>query len=110
MLPLVSGFLAWSVAFVALYGLLSVGCELRWQELPWGPVTLLGGALAATWIAAIAANAWFALSSWRRRYAAREGAHAVTVFMWHLAVAANVAALSSTVWVGLPMLASSLCV
>jgi hypothetical protein len=105
-----AGFIAWSVAFVALYGLVSVGCLLGWQDVRWGPVSLLSALLAGLWIGAIAAAAFFVIASWRRMQAAGEEAVEASPFFRKLETAANGAALVSTIWIGLPILMASQCV
>lgn len=105
-----AGFISWSVAFVALYGLLSVGCLLGWQDVRWGPLSLLRVLLAGLWICAIATAAFIAMASWRRMQAAGGEAATASLFLRRLAAATNGAAFASTIWIGLPILMASQCV
>ncbi len=104
-----AGFAAWSVAFVALYGLLSIGCELGWQQLKIGPANLHRVVLIATWIASIAINGWIMLASWRGMRAPMREGESVQRLLWWMATLANIGAFVSMIWIGLPILGSSLC-
>lgn len=53
LLALMAGFGAWSVAFVALYGTLSVGCALGWNDIAMGPIPLLRLLLVAGFIVSL---------------------------------------------------------
>ncbi len=105
-----AGFISWSIAFVALYGLVSVGCLLDWQDVRWGPLSLLRALLAGLWIGAIAAAALIVMASWRRMQAAGSETAKASPFLRKLEIAANGAALVSTIWIGLPILMARQCV
>lgn len=91
------GFLLWSSCFVALYALLSLGCEAGWGGL-------LRAVLLATWAAHLAAIA--ALGAFQWRALRRDRASLLRV----LALAASVAALFATAWIGWPVLALPPCI
>lgn len=94
---LTGGFLLWSSCFVVLYALLSLGCEAGWT-------TGLRPSLVAAWGMHLAALALLLAWQWktRKRPGAPPGLRAV-------ALAATLAALLGTVWIGWPTLALPPC-
>ena len=54
---LTGGWLVWSSCFVALYAVLSLGCELGWQHRPLPGWHVLGYALVSTWLLHLLAQA-----------------------------------------------------
>lgn len=97
-LALVTGFVTWSLAFVALYGLHSLGCEHRW------PADMARGALIAAWLGHAAVAAAFLLWTLRRR-----GGEGAVRFVREAALALAAAAAIGTLWLGMPVLLADLC-
>jgi hypothetical protein len=99
---LVAGFLVWSSAFVALYGLHAVGCNLGWQapETYASPLRL---ALVAVWLLHAAALVWLVLHF--RPAAAASSAP----FLERAAFTLSALALAVTLITGAPILALDLC-
>jgi len=100
LVSLIAGYLVWSSCFVALYGLLSVGCTLQLQ-LRAGPfgtngLTLL---LAAVWLLHLAVLAWLIRSALRRRTGGEAPA-----FLRRITLLLHLSALAATLWIGLPLL------
>jgi len=94
------GFLLWSSCFVALYGLLSLGCEAGWGA--WQrPVLLAAWALHLAAVAALLAWQWTARNSSSRL--------APPPALRVPALALTAAALLATVWIGWPVLALPAC-
>lgn len=50
------GFILWSAAFLALYGLQATGCRLGWQDMPLAGTSLLRVALIALLALSVAAT------------------------------------------------------
>ena len=94
------GFLLWSSCFVALYALLSLGCEAGWGN--W-----LRPVLLAAWVVHLAAIA--GLLAWQ--WAARDGSSALAAppSLRMPALALTAAALLATAWIGWPVLALPAC-
>lgn len=95
-LPLLgAGFVVWSVGFVAVYGVLSLGCEAGWDTVPLlGPVTLQRAILVGLSLATAAATAGVTLLLARRRTAAGDES-GPTSFLRVIAFHASVAATAS---------------
>ncbi len=104
-----AGFVVWSVAFVALYGLLSVGCELGWQGRHIGPLSVLRVLLLALWMVHLAALAWLIRLCWRRVRGHAEVGRSTAGFLDMASLAAMLAAFAATVWTGIPVLGASAC-
>jgi len=99
---LVAGFLIWSSAFAALYGLHAIGCAADWQGagIYASPLRL---ALLAVWLMHMAALAWLTLRF--RPFAALKAAP----FLDRAACALSALALAATGATGAPVLALELC-
>lgn len=94
-LPLLgAGFVVWSVGFVAVYGVLSLGCAAGWDTIPLGPVTLQRAILVGLSLATAAATAGVTLLLARRRTAAGDES-GPTSFLRVIAFHASVAATAS---------------
>ena len=92
LLALVAGFGIWSVAFVALYAGLSIGCALGWNAVEIGPISLLRLLLISGFIVTLLALALIARRLWRRaRMGDQTGTALVPQVSAWLAVAALVA-------------------
>lgn len=98
------GLLLWSSCFVALYALLSLGCEAGWGDL-------LRPALLATWALHLVVLAALLAWQWRGRpaHAAGEGSPRVPSALRGVGLAVTAAALLATVWIGWPVLALPPC-
>jgi len=99
---LVAGFLVWSSAFVALYGLHAVGCRLGWQapEIYASPLRLT---LIAVWLLHAAALALLVVH-FRPALAATPAP-----FLERAAFILSAVALAATLLTGAPVLALDLC-
>lgn len=104
LLWLLAGFTVWSAAFLGLYIIHAVGCEWGWHAREVGGLGLLRAVLVATWIAHLGLAAAVTLAA-RRLRAVGETPPAVRAAAFGLGVAAIV----STLWTGLPVLALPLC-
>ncbi|MBH0238363.1 hypothetical protein [Methylobrevis albus] len=98
-LPLVAaGFTIWSIGFVAVYGVLSLGCAAGWDTVPvLGPVTLQRAILVALSLGTAAATAAVTLLLARRRPAAT-GQGGPTDFLRIVAFYTAVAATASVLF------------
>jgi len=101
-----AGFAVWSAAFIALYGLLGLGCAYRWHELMAGPASLLRLALGGVWIGFILAGA--ALAFWSHRRLGGDLGQGRSMLRF-TAYASALAALAATALTGLPILAVTMC-
>lgn len=91
-----AGFIAWSLVFVALYAVLSVGCRFGWDEIGlFGPVTLQRAVLSALFVAGMALSL-FVLQCARARARRAEGDRP-RLFLEKAGVLAAVAALAASV-------------
>lgn len=97
--PLLTGFILWSLAFIALYALQYLGCYFQWQpdqhRLALVGAYLLSLLLLATWLA-------FQLMALRRR-----GTPSAT--MDRMSIGATIAALAATAITFAPTLIASAC-
>lgn len=111
LLVMISGFVIWSLCFVVLYGVLSVGCRLGWQEprLVWelGPLNFV---LAGLWIAHLIPIAWLIRREWRLWRASREAQVEAPEVMTLVSVMLQIAALVATVGIGFVVLTIPPCV
>lgn len=111
LLLLIAGMVIWSSAFLILYAGLSIGCELGWDEMPLGPVSLLRAVLIGLWLFHLALIAGLLLWTYRRKQASERRAEGVEVddfFAGNVLVATIVAA-AATVINYAPILGLSLC-
>lgn len=89
-----AGFSVWAAGFVAVYAVLSLGCEREWHALSIGPLSLQRTILLGLGLTTVAAAAWVAwqLADRRRREGDMSGAAAfVLTVAYHAALAATVA-------------------
>lgn len=98
LLLLVTSFVIWSLAFVALYALHSLACEFGWAP------ALARGSLIAAWVGHAAVAAAFLAWTLRRR----QGRGALR-FLHDATAGLAVAGAVGTLWVGLPVVLSELC-
>ncbi len=99
-----TGFAIWASAFVLLYSAASLGCELGWNQIRVGPISLLRTILAGLWLIHMAALAWLFV------YCARAARNGQTDrFVHRAAMYLTVAAIASTVWIGLALGVPSEC-
>jgi len=105
LLAMIAGYLVWSLCFVALYAVLSVGCALHLQLRPGilgiDPLTLL---LAAAWLLHLAALAWLVLAAWRKHPRRPHANGTGPAFLPWVTLVLHLTALAATVWIGLPVL------
>jgi hypothetical protein len=109
LLVILAGYTIWSLALVALYAALSVGCDLGWQDRPLGPVSLQRAVLLALWIGCVAVLALLARVTWAWWRKADQTRSGLVRFNLWLAAFASVAAGAATLWMGLPILALPTC-
>ncbi|RYX97441.1 MAG: hypothetical protein EOO28_03895 [Comamonadaceae bacterium] len=105
LLGLTGGWMIWSSCFVALYALMSIGCEQGWHHRPILGWHTLGFTLVATWLAHLVAQA--ALLTRMLRVCWRsEGID------WIAPLSALLCGLSlfATFWTGWPVLALPACI
>ncbi|KQP17880.1 hypothetical protein [Pseudorhodoferax sp. Leaf267] len=95
------GLLLWASSFVALYALLSLGCQAGWQARPMPLGNGLSVAMATAWLVHLLALA--ALWTW---FARRWPPHGL---LPRLARTLTAIALVATVWTGWPVLALPPC-
>jgi hypothetical protein len=99
---LLGGYVLWSAAFVALYGLHGAGCELV-DPARRGALRI---ALTAAWLAFVAAGVALAVVVIRRRRAAvTPPRHFLAAVAAGLAISAAIA----TAWIGLPLALTDPC-
>lgn len=102
LLMLGAGFALWAAAFVALYGMLSVGCRFGWHEIGLaGGISVQRAQLVGIFLAALAAGAALAM---------RLRAPAGAPFLDRAAYLAALAALGSSVLSFAAVFALSACV
>jgi len=106
LVTLIAGYLVWSSCFVALYGLLSLGCRLP-AGLRVGPlgVDLVAAGLVAVWLLHLAALAVLIRATRRRSAESDEG-----LFMRRLALILHLSAVAATLWIGFPLLLLPPCI
>jgi hypothetical protein len=109
LLAILAGWTIWSVVFVALYAVLSIGCELGWQDQAIGPLSLQRLVLLILWLASIVLLAWLSWSAWARMHIASDRKQDLRQFTGDLTVAGTIVACAATFWMGLPILGTSTC-
>lgn len=97
-----AGFLIWSSAFLALYGVQGLGCSAGWDDVRFGSVTLLRPLLIAIWVAHLAAL--LALVWWTRRRM-----HDGATFLRRAGYVMSCVAGLATIWMGAPILGLTMC-
>jgi hypothetical protein len=100
-----AGFGIWASAFVLLYSAASLGCELGWNHIRLGPISLLRTILIGLWLIHMAALTWLFVHCAR---AARDDDHRDR-FIHRAAMYLTVAAIASTVWLALALGVPSEC-
>ncbi|WP_185984988.1 hypothetical protein [Aureimonas mangrovi] len=91
-LLLLGGFTAWSIAFVVLYAVLSVGCAYGWDAMQAGPVSLNRLVLTLVWIGSLVALAIMLAGVVR----GAAGPGRVSRFLRHAGIALTALALAAT--------------
>ncbi|MEM7566141.1 MAG: hypothetical protein AAF321_02820 [Pseudomonadota bacterium] len=107
LLWLLAGFTIWSAAFLGLYIVHALGCEWGWQGRVLAGLCLLRLALIVVWVAHLA----LALVVLRLAVHARqvEGPSDTPRLVFTAGFGLAIAALLSTFWTGLPIVALPLC-
>jgi hypothetical protein len=102
------GFALWMLALSVLYGAQGTMCELGWQRIELGPISLLRLVLAAIWVAHIAVLVWLYVRCYR---VLTGGERHVPLdrFLWRSAAALAVAAIAATVWICMAVWVPSMC-
>ncbi|NDV87877.1 hypothetical protein GTW51_14310 [Aurantimonas aggregata] len=111
LLLLIAGMVIWGSAFLILYAGLSVGCELGWQDVALGPISLLRAILIGLWLFHLALIAGLLRWTYRHKQAAEsdaETAEVDTFFVGNVLVATIVAAVATVINYA-PILGLSLC-
>lgn len=101
LLRAVAGLVVWAVAFSAIYGAQGLVCARGWHDVAIGPVGVGRALLVMLWLVFCALLGWM---TWRLRRAWHGG-----VFLDRLAAASAVVGLISTVYTGLPVVATAVC-
>lgn len=101
MVGLIAGYLVWSLCFVVLYSLLSVGCEAGWHHYRLLGINLLSWLLVLAWLLHVAAAAWLV---WRVKSSDPEQLERNGRFMRRVTLLLHVTALAGTIWIGIPVL------
>ncbi len=101
-----AGFGIWASAFVLLYSAASLGCELRWNQVGLGPISLMRTILIGIWLIHMAALIWLLRYCAR---AARGNEHHGGRFIQRAAMYLTLAAIASTVWLAIALLVPSEC-
>lgn len=102
LLRAVSGLIVWAVAFSALYGLQGLGCALGWDAIMVGPLQLGRAALIALWLGFLALHSWMI---WH--FAVQDP---VGTFLSRMAVAIAIIGWVATIYTGVPVVITSMCV
>jgi hypothetical protein len=100
-----SGFGLWGSAFVLLYATASVGCELGWNQIRLGPISLLRTILIGLWLIHMAALTGLLIYCAR---ATRDNDHRDR-FVHRAAMYLTGAANASTVWLAIALGVPSEC-
>lgn len=101
---LVAGFTLWSAAFVALYGVLSVGCALGWHEIQGlMGMTLQRVVLLALFALSLAGAGLVVVLTCARWIARRGEAETTASFLAQTGYLASLAALGATLLTFLPV-------
>jgi hypothetical protein len=100
-----AGFGIWASAFVVLYSAASLGCELGWNHVRLGPISLLRTILIAIWLIHMAALAWLFRHCMRAARNNPDRDH----FIYRAAMYLTGAAIATTVWLGIALLVPSEC-
>ena len=101
LLALIAGYLVWSLCFVLLYSLLSVGCEAGWHQSRLLGINLLSWLLVGTWLLHVGAGVWLVREAGRREpELSSQSGH----FIQRVTLLLHVTALAAMVWIGLPIL------
>jgi hypothetical protein len=109
LLLLIAGFAIWGSAFMALYGVLSVGCLLGWEQIGLGPASLQRFVLLLIWIVHIVAIGLLLWWTARRLTAQHIDEPNPANFLIWAGWGSMVSALGATIWTGLPILLASSC-
>lgn len=107
LLWIIAGFVGWSLAFVAIYGLHGVGCSYGWDAIAVGPTNLQRLVQITAWLAFLPPLVMLALWFRRRRTASGNSANRWLVQLGETCAWAGLAA---TIVTFAPTLTSSVCV
>lgn len=105
---MVLGFGLWMLALSVLYGAQATMCELGWQRVRLGPVSLSRLVLAAIWAAHVAVLLWL-YRRCHRVLTGRERRKPLDRFLWRSAASLSVAAIAATLWIGMAIWVPSIC-
>ncbi|MDQ1080683.1 hypothetical protein [Pseudoroseomonas cervicalis] len=98
-------FILWSLAFVALYAAVSVGCAAGWEAVPVGPASLQRLVMLAVWALHLALLGLLGWAAW----SAEPLDDAERSFRRVVGFGGCALALAATFWTGLPVLMTSSC-
>lgn len=101
MVGLIAGYLVWSLCFVVLYSLLSVGCEAGWHHSSLLGINLLSWLLLLAWLLHVAAAGWLV---WRVRNSDPAQLDRTGRFMRRTTLLLHATAFIGTIWIGFPVL------
>jgi hypothetical protein len=105
------GFVIWTVAFAALYSVLSIGCRFGWESVSVAPgVTLQRAVLVLLFALSLFANLLFAIGARRLALTMQSNSSTTKRFLHSVALWSAIAALASTTLTFLPVFALSACV
>jgi hypothetical protein len=102
------GFTIWASAFAALYAAQATGCEFGWHRYSVGPLSVLRWLLIVLWAAHMVVLTLLLLMC-RRALAVVPPGTTPNLFLWRAATALTAAAMVATAWIGLALLAPSMC-
>jgi hypothetical protein len=104
MMLLVAGFIIWSAAFVALYGVNAIGCAFGWPEL------LQRGILIGLFAIHAAILAWLSVWTWRRFKSTSAHADKPAQLIEYVGAGVSITAFASTLFVLAPSFVLTMCI
>ncbi|TCD06666.1 hypothetical protein EYB45_02895 [Erythrobacteraceae bacterium CFH 75059] len=99
-----TGWIVWAVAFSVLYGVQGLSCAYRWNTIGVAGTSLAQVLLCAIWLAFIAVLGWLC---WRLGGAAL--VPGMTRLLRFVALVSAIGGLVATVWTGIPVVFTSVC-
>jgi hypothetical protein len=101
-----AGFAVWIAALSVLYGVQATGCELGWQRVRLGPLTLLHAVLVGLFAAHVGL---LLLLLYRCRKSLAIAGDRLDAFLWRASTYLSLAAVASTLWIGMALPLPSVC-
>src|SRR5690625_1037229 len=107
LVSMIAGYLVWSLCFVVLYSLLSVGCEAGWHQTRLLGINLRSWLLVSSWLLHLAVGAWLLREVWKSDPEATDRSGR---FIRRVTLLLDVTAFGATIWIGLPVLGLPPCI